>query len=315
MSDSPELLRPPALRPGDKIHIISPAGPVTREIIAQGLEILRSWDLIPLVSDAVFARRPPYDYLAGDDQARQDAFLTAWSDQECKAIMCSRGGYGTMRLLSSLPLKELVQNPKLLVGFSDITALHLYFSGPGGLATLHGPVVKSLPLHLDDKENSLDHLRQALFGLTPAPEPWTGLRCLTPGVARGPVFGGNLSLIAALLGSPYCPSLKGAILIVEDIGEVDYRLDRLFTALRLAVGDSLAGLVLGDFSDCHGVYVDEEEMQDFLASLGKQFSCPVVMGAPIGHASSNRPFPLGVQATLNADEGTLHFHSHAVQSS
>lgn len=309
-----DLIRPPPLSPGDPIHIVSPAGPVTEANLDAGLALLRRWGLEPIVTDAVYARRPPYDYLAGDDEARHQAFLAAWNDPKSKAIMCSRGGYGTMRLLKRLPLKELVARPKLLIGFSDITALHLYLAGVGGLATLHGPVVKSLPLYDDDPHHTAEHLRQALFGSTPKPEPWTGLRCVRPGLARGPVIGGNLSLICALIGSPFCPPLEGAILIIEDIGEVDYRLDRLLMTLRLATSENLGGLVLGEFSDCHGVYVAKEVLDEFIFSLGEQFCCPVVMDAPVGHGRTNRPFPLGVEATLNAHEGRLSFATHAVHA-
>ncbi len=305
-------LRPRALKEGDRVHLVSPAGPVLPELLNQGIEVLESWGLEVVVDDQVYGRRRPFDYLAGDDEQRLTALMKAFADPQCRAVICSRGGYGTMRLLPHLDAQLLKENPKLLVGFSDITALHLYFAGVAGLATLHGPVVKSFRLHDHDPFDSLAHLRQALFATSEAPAAWEGLRTVRPGIAEGPVFGGNLSLIIPLLSSPYCPDLSGAILIVEDIEEQDYRLDRLLTALRLSRRANIAGLVLGDFSNCHGVYVDEAEMETFLDQLGAEFDCPVVADAPVGHGSRNICFPVGVAAKLDAHAGTLSFQTHAV---
>lgn len=308
-------LQAPALEPGDRVHIVSPAGPVVPELLEEGIDRLRQWDLEVIVDEAVYQRRPPYDYLAGDDQARLQAFVDAWSDPKCRAIICSRGGYGAMRLLPQLDINALISQPRLLVGFSDITALHLYVAGIGGLATLHGPVLKSLCRHDDDPHRSADRLRQALFATSERPAPWTGLRTICNGAATGPVFGGNLSLLVALLATPYAPSLDGAIVVVEDVGEDDYRVDRLLTALRLSQNTAIAGLVLGDFSDCDGVYVADDDIDEFLAHLGAEFDCPVVAGAPVGHGGRNVPFPIGVDAELDATAGTLSFHHHAATRS
>lgn len=309
------LRRPPALRPGDRVHVVSPAGPVVPDILDDGLQLLRRWDLDVVVDNDVYERRPPYDYLAGSDERRSRAFTRAWSDPKCRAIICSRGGYGAMRLLPHLDVDWLVDNPRLLVGFSDITALHLYLAGVADLATLHGPVIKSLPLHDDDPFDSVGALRQALFATTAAPAPWPGLRTIRSGTATGPVFGGNLSLIIPLLATPYCPPLDGAILVIEEVGEQDYRLDRLLTALRLADNTDLAGLVIGDFSECGGVYVDDDRFEAFVDHLARDFDCPVVADAPVGHGSRNMCFPVGVEAHLDADRGRLEFQSHAASSS
>ena len=314
MTTTPQLVRPPALQAGDRVHVISPAGPVIPENLADGIARLREWGLDVVIGDSVYQRRPPFDYLAGDDQTRLRDLETAWFDPACRAIICSRGGYGTMRLLPHLDLARMAATPRLFVGFSDITALHLSLAGVGGIATLHGPVVKSIGLHDDDPHRSATHLREALFATTDAPAAWEDLQPITSGRATGPVFGGNLSLLIPLLATPYCPSLDGAIVIIEDVGEVDYRLDRLLTALRLASGSGPAGLVLGDFTECHGVYVDEERIQTFIAGLASEFDCPVVMGAPLGHGTRNVPFPVGVEADLDADAGTLQFSSHAALS-
>lgn len=314
MNDSSSsLVRPPALRPGDRVHIVSPAGPVTPQLLQEGMEVLRGWELDVVVDESVYRRRRRYDYLAGPDHIRHAALSRAWSDPACRAVICSRGGYGSMRLLPLLDLDELIDRPRLLVGFSDITALHLYLAGVGGLATLHGPVVKSLSTSNDECRQATQILRQALFATSPSPPPWTGLRTVQSGRAAGPVFGGNLSLIIPLLSTPYAPDLNGAILIIEEVGEDDYRLDRLLTALRLSEDTDIAGLVLGDFRDCDGVYVDADEVSDFVCELAADFDCPVVAGAPVGHGSQNAAFPVGVDAELDADAGTFHFRSHATR--
>ncbi len=305
-----ELFRPSALRPGDVVHVISPSGPVIPDNIAAGVELLRSWDLDPIVDDGVYRRRPPFDYLAGDDDHRHRAFVSALEDPRCRAIICTRGGYGAMRWMTRLRPSDLPEDPPLLVGFSDVTALLLDFCGRLGVATLHGPVVKSLARQEHDPE-SAELLRRALFADDPHP-PWTGLQTVRPGQVTAPVYGGNLSLICALLATPSCPDLSGAILIVEDVGEDDYRVDRLLTTLRLAVPD-LGGLVLGEFLNCHGVYVTPERSQEYLATLAADFHCPTVLGAPVGHGSVNHAFPLGIKAHLDAAAGTLTFLDHATR--
>ncbi|MFU8802901.1 MAG: S66 peptidase family protein [Bradymonadaceae bacterium] len=307
------MIQPPALKPGDRVAILSPAGPVNPTLLAEGLKVLESWGLDAVLCRDVYARRPPADYLAGDDSCRVNALHRALSDPSIAAVICSRGGYGTMRLLPHLDTDMIRQSPKLLVGFSDITALHIYFAGILGVTTLHGPVVKSLPLHHQDPHESLGHLQTALFGTRPRPFHVEGLRTVRPGKSQGRIIGGNLSLITNLLATEYCPNFAGMILILEEIGEVDYRLDRLFTALRLAEKTrGLAGLVLGDFTDCSGVYVPEVQINRFVEDLASEFDCPVVADFPCGHGSRNVPIPMGVEVELDADAGRLTFRDDAV---
>lgn len=307
------MIKPPPLIPGDRVAVLSPAGPVTPALLEAGLAILSSWGLEVALCESVYDRGPGADYLAGEDPGRAGALHRALNDPTIKAVFCSRGGYGAMRLLPLLDGEMIRQFPKLLVGFSDITALHLYFAGVLGLTTLHGPVVKSLHLHQEDPFQSLRHLEDALFGRRPAPFAVEGLRTVRPGNARGRIIGGNLSLIANLIATDYCPSLEGMILIVEDIGEVDYRLDRLFTSLRLAAkARGLAGLVLGDFTDCAGVYVQNERINHFIDDLAREFDCPVVADFPCGHGPRNIAVPMGVEVLLDADAGRMTFLGDAV---
>lgn len=293
----------PPLQPGDRVAVLSPAGPVIPDNLAAGLQILRDWQLEPVLSSTTYDRQPVHSYLAGSDHDRAEAIHQAFADPSIAAILCSRGGYGTMRLLPLLDAEIIRNHPKLFVGFSDITALHLYFAGILGLPTLHGPVVKSLPLHRDDPFHSLSHLHASLFGTLTAPHQIGGLRCVRPGHARGRLFGGNLCLVASMLATDYCPDLTGAILVLEEIGEVDYRLDRLFTTLRLSPKSrDLAGIILGDFSQCNGVYIDETAVAHFADTLASEFNCPVVANFPCGHGSRNLALPIGCEVAIHATD-------------
>lgn len=305
MPPLPPQLRPKPLIPGDRVAILSPSGPVLPEHLELGLKVLKSWGLVPTVLNQTFARHAR-GYLAGSDEQRLEALRVALTDPSYRAVIFSRGGYGMMRLLPKLNPSWLRDDPKLLVGFSDITALHLWAASQAGVTTLHGPVLKSFALHTaQDAAQTLERLRCALFGL-PDEATITQLRCISPGQGQGPLIGGNLSLVAALLGSPYCPDLEGALLCLEDVGEPDYRLDRLLTSIRLHLGSAkLAGLLLGDFTDCAGVYVAQQELDAFLAELASDFDAPTIAGLPIGHASPNLPLPFGVTARLDATAGTL----------
>lgn len=300
------LIQPPPLRPGDRVHVVSPAGPVIPELLEEGLARLRSWELDVVVDPTVYARRPGADYLAGDDAQRATAFIHAWRDPACRAIFCSRGGFGSQRILPLLSDLDVRARPRHLVGFSDITALHLHLAGNLGLMTWHGPVVKSFRMHANDPQDSVGHLRALLFGERTMPWTIEGMRTLRGGRVRGRLLGGNLCVLVHQLASPYCPSLDGAVLVLEDIGEVDYRIDRLFTALRQSTkGQNIAGLVLGDFHDAAGVYVDARGVEGFLELLASDFDCPVVAGAPVGHGSPNLALPMGAPAELDADQGRL----------
>ena len=304
-------IRPAPLAPGDSVLVVSPSGPVLPDLLAPGLEMLRAWGLRPIEHSTLYARKsPPHGYLAGGDTTRLSALEEALYGDQFKAIWCSRGGYGAMRLLPHLDAQKARAHPKLLVGFSDATALHFWMTQCAQIASLHGPVIKSLPKHPKGSD-TLEHLKDAIFGLrTPRRLRFEGLRGLTQGQATGRLIGGNLSLVAALLGSPYCPDLSGCLLFLEEVAEADYRLDRLMTTLWLC-GQRPAGLILGDFTQCQGVYAKATQIPALLGSLAKDFGIPAVLGFPIGHDSHNIPLPHGSMATLDASKGTLCIHHDA----
>ena len=305
----PGLRHPRPLRPNDRIRVISPAGPVRPEHLEAGLEVLSSWGMRVEVDARATASRPrPRGYLAGSDAERLAALHAAFADASVGAILCSRGGYGAMRLLPKLDLDLVARHPKLFVGFSDITALHLALVAGANMATLHGPVIKSLGSLHEPGDSSQQALRDALLGERRGGFVIDSLRCVQPGRGRGPALGGNLSVLCAMLPTAHCPDLGGAVLVVEDIGEPDYRLDRLLTTLRLACHRRPpAALVLGEFTDCHGVYADGRDLDAMLDAIAHDFPCPVVAGFPSGHGPRNVAWPMGVEAEVDAEAGVVRF--------
>ena len=295
------LRRPPPLATGSHVRVLSPSGPVTPEIVSYGAGILESWGLRVTFDERAFER---HRYLAGDDAARAAALNDALRDDDVDAIVFSRGGYGAMRILDRIDWAALRDRPRPLVGFSDITAIHLAALRHANVATLHAPVVKSF----SSQEADIESLRRALFGEPREIEiPVQGLAA---GRARGPMVGGNLSLVVAMLASRHLPDLEGAVLFVEDVTEEDYRLDRLFTALHASHSfEKLAALVVGEFHECGGTYVTEHEIRGFVeeltAELGTRAGIPVVSGFPSGHGSRNLPFAHGATVEVDAERGVV----------
>ncbi|WP_188281244.1 LD-carboxypeptidase [Streptomyces sp. CBMA29] len=300
----PALIRPRRLAPGDRIGVVAPSGPVPRERLDAGLDILRSWDLDPVVAPHVLDDHPS-GYLAGTDRARADDLQQAWCDPSLAAVLCARGGYGVQRMVDLLDWDAMgAATPKAFIGYSDITALHEAFATRLGLATLHGPMAATETFLKDGPTQ--DHLRRTLF----TPEETVTLtsptaRTLVPGRAGGVTLGGCVSLLASDLGTPYArTSAAGGILVLEDIGEEPYRLDRILTQLlRSGWLDGVAGIVLGSWQDC-GPYTDVRALiTDLLGGL----DVPIVEEFGFGHCESTLTVPLGVPALLDADAATLTF--------
>ncbi|HEX8952565.1 MAG TPA: LD-carboxypeptidase [Polyangia bacterium] len=298
------LIRPPRLRAGSRVAVVAPAGPVPREAFAAGAAILAG--RYSLVHDErIFART---GYLAGDDDARAAELAGALADPTVEALFCARGGYGLMRILDRLDAAAFARAPKLIVGFSDVTALHAW-AARAGVASLHAPVVTQLG-RVPDEDVA------ALFALCESPSPpppLTGLRGLHGGRAEGPLVGGNLEMITRLVGTQFSLPLDGAVLFLEDVGERPYRIDRQLTQLRLAGAlDGLAGVVLGDFIGCVEKDGSGPDAEAVLAERLGARGIPVVAGAPIGHVERNRALPHGARARLDAAAGTLELLEGAV---
>jgi muramoyltetrapeptide carboxypeptidase len=293
----PRTILPRRLRPGDAVRIVAPAGPVRPVDLRIGAAVLRSLDLRVSLSEF-----PPdrSGYLAGSDADRAEALNNAFRDPGIRAVFCARGGYGTPRILPRLDLDALRRDPKPVVGFSDITALLAALNRRVGLVAFHGPVIRTLSGDPDDRRR----IERLLFSDAIPEIGGGGIRVLRPGTARGPVAGGNLSVLCGLAGTPFFPSLRGAILFLEEVGEPLYKIDRMLTQLRLSGAlDAVAGLALGRFEDCgppgdvDGLVLDRLERRDV----------PVLAGLPAGHGAANHPFPLGLSATLETGPRRLRF--------
>ncbi|MFY0574037.1 S66 peptidase family protein [Cystobacter fuscus] len=298
-------LKPLPLRPRDTIQIVAPAGPFDVPAFEKGLEVLGQRYAPAYRPDLYDAWR----YLAGSDARRAEELSGALSDTSARAIFCARGGYGSMRLLPSLSLSVKDLAPSALVGFSDMTSLHAVLQASGRVS-IHGPVVT----HLGIQPSAV---QDYLFGLLESPEPPPPLRGTSfyvPGVVEGPLLGGNLSVFSRLLGTPYLPPLDGAILLLEDVGEKPYRLDRMWTHLRLAgVFERVRGIVLGQFTDCENKDAPYSSA-DVLRSLAEETGLPCAAGFPIGHDTPNYPVALGTHVRLDAGAALLTFLEGAVQA-
>jgi muramoyltetrapeptide carboxypeptidase len=279
------------LRPNDAVAVVAPCGPFDRTAFEKGLAVIAE-RYRPVFTERIFETRR---YLAGTDEARAAELQRALDDEGVKAVFVARGGYGAMRLLPSLRLHA----PKPLVGFSDATALHLAMQAKGW-RTLHAPVLTQLGKQPADVVTRLFDL---LEGRPVAPLP--GTRTVVPGIAEGPLIGGNLSVLSRLVGTPYFPSLHGAVLLLEDVGERPYRLDRMWTHLELAgVLNGVAGVVFGEFTGCEeqGATYSSAEVLDELAQV---LGVPCAAGFGIGHGDVNFPVPLGARVRLDADRQVL----------
>jgi muramoyltetrapeptide carboxypeptidase len=310
VSETTAFAKPPRLAPGDRVAVVAPAGPIERESLEAGLRVLAgryeaTWEP-GLLSRA--------RYVAGDDARRAGEVRAALDDPRAKAVIAARGGYGSLRLLPRLwPAGAHDGGPpalgatKLVVGFSDITALHCALQAMGQVS-VHGPSVNQLATQPPE-------IVERLFAmLEDAKRPPVAIAG-TPvvgGVAEGPLLGGNLSLLTRLLGTPWLPDLEGAVLLLEDVSEKPYRLDRMWTHLRLAgVLEKIHGLALGDFTECEEPGADFTS-RDVLWTLAAETGLPCVAGLPIGHGAVNIPVALGTRVRLDGGAGTLTFLEPAV---
>lgn len=296
------LVRPRRLRPGDLVRVPATSGVVPVERLRAGVQRLKSWGLRVQLGEHVLSRDPRLTYLAGSDELRAAELAEAWLDPEAAAVMVARGGYGGQRVADLLDWRRLAEGePKLLIGFSDVTALHQAVASRLGVVSVHGHVVTSLGAATADSAHALRTLLMeppAGLDLLAAAMP----RALVGGTARGVLTGGNLAVLAADIATPYSRPARGAIVLLEDVGEEPYRLDRLVTQLmRAGWFEGVRGIVLGAFTDCGASGEAATVLEARLVPLG----VPLVCDVDIGHTPSSRPVPFGVAAVLDADAGTL----------
>lgn len=296
------LLRPPALQVGDLVRVAATSGVVPSQSLARGQALLESWGLRVRRGAHVLAAHPTLDHLAGPDEDRAADFTDAWLDPDAAAVMVARGGFGSQRILDLLDWRRLAEaGPKLFIGFSDVTALHQAIAARLGLVTLHGHVVTSLG---SAEPASAEFLRRLAMEPESIVELLAGCAVtVVPGQATGVLTGGNLSLLAAEVGTRFSRSGRGGIVVLEDAGEPAYRVDRLLTQLlRAGWFDGVAGLVIGSFTDCG----PPEEVEAVLHARLVPLGVPMVAGFDFGHTPSMVSVPFGVRAALDADRGTLN---------
>ena len=316
-----DWIRPPALKPGDTIAIVAPAGPVELPPLREYAARLERAGYRVIIPEGIGHRRS--GYLAGTDEERAAELNRMIRDPAVRAIFPARGGFGLTRILDRIDYAALRKDPKIITGYSDLTALHLAVAREARVITFHSPMPES-SLWKSEKPDyafAADSFRRAIFadsykkgesGYTIAVPADAKPVKLVGGTARGRLLGGNLSLIAATIGTPYALQPHGAILFIEDVHEAPYRVDRMLSQLRLAgVLDDVAGVVAGSFSSNDPS--DAKELDRVLKDYLGELKVPVIMGFPVGHTPLNATLPQGGLAELDADNGRLRLIENPVR--
>jgi muramoyltetrapeptide carboxypeptidase len=296
-------IRPAALRPGDTVMLVSPASPLKPERLARGVELLTGWGLRVQLGAHAYAVK---GFFAGGDGERAADLNAAFADPQVRGVLCTRGGYGVQRIVDAIDMAAVRRDPKVVLGFSDITALQLALWRGARLATVHGPGAawndeRTPPLSAESLRSALMTTEPVVVKRDPAEET-AGVT--TRGTARGTLLGGNLCLLTSSIGTPDMPDLSGAVLLLEDVGEQPYKVDRMLTHLRRSGAlDDVAAVAIGQFTDCADDWpvTVAEVLAERLGDLG----VPVLGGLPIGHGHGQLTVPVGTPATVDVEAGTL----------
>jgi muramoyltetrapeptide carboxypeptidase len=312
-------VKPPRLKPGDTVGLIEPASATFETVKVQvSVEVFEALGLQARPAPHIADR---YGYLAGKDKDRADDVNRLFADPSVNAIVAVRGGWGCARLLPYLDFGVIAKNPKILVGYSDLTALLLAVYARTGLVTFHGPMGLSTwnsfnvdyfkRVLFDAEAVSFENVKEVKDTLV---QTENRIQTITPGIARGRILGGNLSVLAGIVGSGYLPDWSGAILFVEEVEENIYRVDRLLTQLKLAgILDKLRGVVFGSCTTCEpgegfGSLTLEEVLNDHI----KPLNVPAWSGAMIGHIARQFTIPEGSEVEIDATKGTITMLEPAV---
>ncbi len=313
---------PRALRRGDTIALVVPASPVPREPIERAIERLEAMDFRIKTYGDLYRE---HGYLAGDDATRAGEMMKAFSDPEVTAVFPARGGTGVTRLLHLLDYEVIRKNPKIFAGFSDMTALHSALHNQTGLVTFHSPHPKD-GIGVADGMSDLTarvYWRALLaesydendgYDIPLTEEERGNLETMVSGQARGRIVGGNLALVGAVMGTPYDVNTKGNLLLLEDISEQPYRVDRLLSQLKLAGKlDEASGVILGQFTDCDAPTGEASlTLDEIFDTYLNDLNVPILRNFPTGHCRDNATLPLNVEAALDADNHTLRILNNPV---
>jgi muramoyltetrapeptide carboxypeptidase len=293
---------PVRIQPGDTIGIVAPAGPFDLQTFFRGVRMIEDLGFKTFIPPGLFEK---HRYLAGSDKHRVQLVNQLFADKSIDAIICARGGYGSMRILPMLDYGLIKNNPKIFIGFSDITILLSVLFKRCNLVTFHGPVVTSLA---DASEETKLSLFRNVTSDSSLEIRLAGGRTIKPGVAVGQVCGGNLTMLCHLVGTPFAPDFKNKILFLEDRGEAPYRIDRML--IHMALGGcfkGLSGIILGAFEKCGPI----EDVIKIIVELFEKYPVPILAGLDAGHGSHNLTIPMGISATLDADRHSLIYHQAA----
>lgn len=310
------MIKARALKFGDTLGLIGPASFASQDKVARSIRILREMGFEVKEGKSLYER---YGYLSGKDEIRANDINSMFGDKEVDGIMCLRGGYGSPRILDLIDYELIKNNPKVFVGYSDITALHIVFNQICKLVTFHGPMASSDMIG-SFQAFSEDSLLRAIMdkeaiGRIENPENEDIVK-INGGIVEGRLIGGNLSLIADTIGTPYEIDSKGKILFIEEINEEPYKIDRMLNQLRLAGKlEDAAGIILGDFNKCQpkGHYEDslslEEVFEDYIKVLNK----PSIYNLQSGHCNPIITLAMGVRVRLDGNKGQVDILENGVE--
>jgi muramoyltetrapeptide carboxypeptidase len=297
------IKKPTQLSPGDTIGVVAPAGPFDPDLFQKGITALEVMGYRVFQPEGLTLKDR---FLAGSDQHRADLLNQLFANPGIKGVFCARGGYGSLRLLDLIDYDLIWQNPKVFIGFSDISALIWVLMERCGLVAFHGPVITTLG---QGNAETAASLTAALTSGTSMEIQASNTEVISVGKCKGTVRGGNLATLCHLTGTPYTPEFKGSIAVLEDVGEAPYKIDRMLCQMRMAgCFDGIAGLALGTFADCGNI----GDVLDVFKDVFRDIDIPILAGFDIGHGPVNLTLPMGIQATLDTERQTLSYTEAAL---
>jgi muramoyltetrapeptide carboxypeptidase len=301
-------IKPFALRPGDTVGVVAPAAAIEAEFLERGVNALAGLGFRVKVSDRALERA---GILAGEDRVRAGELARYFADPDVKAIFAARGGYGCGRILPMLDFAAIARTPKPFVGFSDATFILNALVGRSGMVCFHGPMV-AMDFSRGLTARSLGHLIGLLRGEIRGFD-LEAREKVHPGAAEGELIGGCLTVVTAMVGTPYAPEFAGRILFLEDTGEKAYRIDRMLVQLKQAgVLGKVAGIVFGGIRTADGSELENRLITRFIAEQTAGLGCPVLLGIEAGHGTGNMTIPFGVRVRIDAASRRLIFTEPAV---